>query len=334
MKPEEFNQYLWDKRGPVDSSVAEMESRLAPLSYAKTRTAIPVAKFESPARDRAVFRSAAAIGIAIIGVWIAAITIRPQGPSAGTAWDVTALSGEPRVGGTHVEHAGKLRVGEWLQTDASSQAKLKVANIGTVTIQPDTRVRLVQSGDNTHKLELAQGEIEAFIVAPPRLFFVDTPAAMAVDLGCKYRLSIDEDGSGTLEVTLGWVSLERDGRVSIVPSGASCRIDRRRGPGTPHYLDATPAFCDALLALDSNSDEQTELATLVSESRPRDAMTLWHLLPRVEGKVRSAVFEKLVSYSPLPSGVDRAQALAADEGSLRRWAQSMYWSPPSSAMPK
>jgi len=37
------------------------------------------------------------------------------------------------------------------------------------------------------------------------VFVVDTPSASAIDLGCAYTLHVNEDGSGTLRTTLGWV---------------------------------------------------------------------------------------------------------------------------------
>jgi hypothetical protein len=38
------------------------------------------------------------------------------------------------------------------------------------------------------------------IWAPPRLFFVDTPSAVAADLGCSYTLEVKDDGAGVLRV--------------------------------------------------------------------------------------------------------------------------------------
>ena len=39
--------------------------------------------------------------------------------------------------------AGKLQVGEWLQTGAASRARITVGNIGSIEVEPNTRVRLV-----------------------------------------------------------------------------------------------------------------------------------------------------------------------------------------------
>ena len=57
-------------------------------------------------------------------------------------------------------------------------------------------------------MSLSKGAIHARIWAPPKQFFVNTPSATAVDLGCEYTLQVDEDGGGLIRVTLGWVSFE------------------------------------------------------------------------------------------------------------------------------
>src|SRR5436305_8200413 len=88
--------------------------------------------------------------------------------------------------------------------------------------------------------------------APPRLFFVDTPAGTAVDLGCAYTLAVDSTGNGLIHVTGGYVEFDRDGRRSIVPLGflAEMRRGGGVGPGTPHAEDAPYARRRALAALD------------------------------------------------------------------------------------
>src|SRR5436309_715730 len=95
------------------------------------------------------------------------------------------------------------------------------------------------------RVALERGKLHAFITAPPRLFFVDTPSAEAIDLGCEYTLAVDDAGIGLLHVTLGWVMLERDGRESYVPIGAMCETRPGVGPGTPFFEDASLSFKEA-----------------------------------------------------------------------------------------
>src|SRR5205085_10449968 len=101
--------------------------------------------------------------------------LRQSAHPQGSTWDVARLNGVPRIGSTQINDKGKLGVGEWLETDTNSRAQISVGNIGKVDIDPDTRVRLIQTNANEHRLELAHGRLSARISAPPKLFFVNTP---------------------------------------------------------------------------------------------------------------------------------------------------------------
>src|SRR5204862_7736904 len=147
-----------------------------------------------------------------------------------------------------------------------------------------------------HRLEWQRGRLSAGISAPPKLFFGNTPSGVAEDLGCAYTLEVDEAGDSILHVTLGWVALELSGRESSVPAGAACSMKRGLGPGTPYFEDGTQAFKTALARFDfaGNQDEKTSaLATVLSEARPRDAMTLWYLLFRVDANNRASVYDRM-----------------------------------------
>ncbi len=107
-------------------------------------------------------------------------------------------------------------------------------------------MQLLATQPTEHRLELARGKMSARIWAPPRLFFVDTPSAVAADLGCAYTLEVDDDGGSVLHVTSGWVALQLKDRESMVPAGAACETQPGIGPGTPYFVDATPVFREAL----------------------------------------------------------------------------------------
>src|SRR6185369_17722047 len=177
-----------------------------------------------------------------------------------------------------------------------------------------------------HRLELARGKMSAMIWAPPRLFFVDTPSAVAADLGCAYTLEVDDQGAGLLRVTSGWVALELKDRESMVPMGAACRTRPGVGPGTPYFEDAAPQFQTELERFDFSHDAAERAAALnvmLNEARARDTLTLWHLLARVEGADRERVYDKIASFVPPPDGVTREGVLKLDQGMLERWKDAL-----------
>src|SRR5205085_6062020 len=202
------------------------------------------------------------------------------------------------------------------------RAQIAVSSIGNVEIDENTRVRLLETHDTEHRLELARGKMSARIWAPPRLFFVDTPSAVAADLGCAYTLEVDDRGASLLRVTLGWVALELKDRESMVPAGAACETRPGVGPGTPYFEDASPAFREALEKVDFENNAAA-LASLLDQARPRDTLTLWHLLARVDGEERVRVYEKMAAFVPPPPGVTREGVLQLNQQMLESWRHAL-----------
>ena len=240
------------------------------------------------------------------------------------SWEVTLINGSPTIGSDKMNDKSRLAVGQWLETDNVSRAKIQVGSIGQVEIDPNSRVKLVQTQPTEHRLELARGRLRAHIWAPPRLFFVDTPSGVAADLGCAYTLEVDDEGGSLLHVTSGWVALQLRDRESMVPAGAACATRRGIGPGTPYFEDASEGFRQALSKLDfesrvTNWSENPALNQVLMEARPRDTLTLWHLLSRLEGAERSLVYERLAVFSPPPAGVTRDGVLQLNDEMLKAW---------------
>ena len=285
-------------------------------------SAIEAALANAPVQPRAsrpawIWALAAAAAVAVVGL---AVAYRPRTPQP--SWQVERLEGPAATPSQASKSTEEIKVGEWLQTDGNSRARISVGDIGTVDVEPNTRVRVVAASPTEHRLTLARGEISARVVAPPRLFLVDTPASTAVDLGCAYTIKTDESGDGLLRVTSGWVSLEWKQRESLVPAGAECRTRSRTGPGTPYFSDAAPALQQALAAFDF-AGSQNALDTILSQAHPHDTLTLWHLLSRVAPGERIRVFNRMVELVPLPDSVSREKALELDPATLKSWREEL-----------
>jgi FecR protein/Putative zinc-finger len=242
-------------------------------------------------------------------------------PKTPTAWNVEILSGGPKL--QSLTGKNILQIGEILETDANSRARLEVANIGDVEIEPNSRVKLINTNQNEHRLLLEHGVLKASIIAPPRLFIVDTPSAAAVDLGCEYTLEVDKEGNNKLHVTSGYVSLERDNFESIVPAGAICLTKKGKGLGTPVFYDASLEFQKAVYSFDFENGGSTALQIILSRADPPDSLTLWHLLSRVPESEREKVFNKLVSFVKLPEGATKKGILELDRTMLEAWRIKM-----------
>jgi len=256
----------------------------------------------------------------VLMIAVPALIYLRQGPKAG--WAVNVVDGVPRIGSHSVGSEGKLYVGQWLETDESSRAMLYPGPIGEVKVEPGSRVRVLDAGQNEYRLSLERGEVQAKVSAPPRIFFVDTPSAVAVDLGCAYTLDVDSTGGGSIHVTSGWVELVAKGRnKSQIPADAACLTRPGVGPGTPFFEDASPALKHALAQLDfgSQTADPTSLDTVLAEARKRDSLTLWHLLYRVNAVDRVRVYDRLAELVPPPEGATRAMIMKLDQPMLDEW---------------
>jgi hypothetical protein len=205
----------------------------------------------------------------------------------------------------------------WIETNATARTTLRIGDIGSVDVEPNTRLRIVADRPDQHRLTLAHGGIHATISAPPRLFFVDTKSGTAVDLGCEYALNMEEDGSGVLRVTRGWVSFQWEGRESLVPAGALCRLRPGKGPDLPYFEDAAPGFARAV--------DDGALDAMLGEARVRDTLTLWHLLSRVAPDNRARVYDRIGALTPIPAAISRERALALDPETLNRLKEELAW---------
>jgi hypothetical protein len=290
--------------------------------YAPQTVAIPEAR-----RTRRLLRwrwyggyAAAAVLLIALGIWW--YMRLPQ-----TGWQIERIEGTPLVDAERLDGTGRLPVGAWVVTDARSQAQLNLGEVGYVDIEPNTRVRLVEARKTGHRLGLDRGTLHATIWAPPRLFFVETPSAVAIDLGCAYTLTVDDRGDGLLRVTAGWVELEHGDRKAMVPSGMRCTTRAGIGPGTPWAEDASEAFQRALARFDFEEGGHAALPAILAGARVKDALTLWHLLVRVQKTDRGAVYDRLASLMPAPAPVTREGILRLDAEMLDRWREWMLWYP-------
>lgn len=329
------DDYLWDGSGTPDPEVQRLESLLAEFRHTERPLTLPAETSLVSSKPPALVvqfpwlpRLAAAAVILLASIILFFLpSIRVVTPPTGPSWDVAKLEGAPQIGSESIsanQSAAKLYVGQTLTTNSSSRVSLSEEDLGQIQIDPNSRVRLLQSGPSHKRLQLEVGTIHAAIWAPPGEFVVDTPSAIAVDLGCAYTLHVTPDGSGTIRTTLGWVGFHLSGRDSFIPAGAMCSTRPKVGPGTPYFEDASESFREALHTFDQSepgSDgASVALIAVLSQSRAKDGLTLWHLLSRTSGTERAQVYARFAALVPPPHGVAREGILRLDSHML-----DLYW---------
>ncbi len=284
-------RYLWDGTGPVDPQVATLETTLAPLRYQR-----------GPRRPRQYLAVAGALAGAIAAT--IAILVWTSVPAADSSWKLTRSDGSEQ----------QLRVGQQVRT-GGEEVSLRSAPTGFIQLEPNSELRVLSTGTETERVALEYGAMRAVIWAPPARFGVELPAATAVDLGCIYYLETSRDGDGRLRVEMGWVALQNGGAEAFIPAGASARIDSVRGPGIPVFDDAPEAFKTAVRSVEGDR-ALADLDALLRLARPRDALTLWHLLQRAQGPDRERVAGRFAALVRLPEGLDAATLAGGDPYSM------------------
>lgn len=342
-----MSDYLWDGSGD-DPEIAALEQQLGAFAH---KAPLREPRTPPPGRDRRRRVAMIVGGVAVAAAAAVVITIivrRDEGagsgpvalvePDGGAAAGSIACTGpagdgfrfDVRGGGVlctgRPAQGGVLPVGGWLETEPGATATVQVADIGNIELQPGSRLRLVDTGPDQHRLELARGRLSARVVAPPRLFIIDTPVAAAVDLGCAYDMEVDPDGRTHLRVTSGAVSLEGNGHIAWVPWAHEVVATPGRGPGTPFAADADPALRAALARFDAGeraSGTADPLAAVLAVATGRDIVTLWNLIPRTGGADRAAVFARLDTLAIRPEWVLEEDVLSAEPQALEDWRQSL-----------
>lgn len=316
------DEYLWSGTGAPSAEIVHLEAVLGPLRHRRGAPAsfdaaldpLPPRELPAPAAAWHAWAVAASLALALAGPWMTA-RLWPQPP----AWTGTWAES---VGGDSTLAPLTLSSGAPLETGAR-HARIAVGTIGTVDLEPGTRVRLIDPGTSRHRLALDRGVLHATIWAPPGQFLVDTPSAVAIDLGCKYTLEVTAAGSGVLRVEVGWVGFAYGHRRVLVPAGAMAHTRGGIGPGTPFVDDLDPDVRDALDVIDfgaaTAAARAAALARVLAAAREIDAITLWHLLGHVTPGERGLVFDRFAQLVPPPNGVTRDGIVRGDPAMLDAW---------------
>lgn len=310
------DEYLWDRSGTPDPEIARLESLLGRYAAKQPWGAgAPPAVPPAPRRRYTAVAAIAASLIIAIALGVFAMRFRWR---AGEAWPIVSITGTPTINGRAITSDARFGVGDELRTDAHSRATIGIARVGELSVAPNSTVTLVQTRGGRHRVRLDRGHVSARVWAPPFTFAVRTPAGLASDVGCAFDLRYD-GGSGEVRVTSGWVDFDGEDRSSLIPAGAVAEL-RGENPGSPYYVDAPPAFRAALRAYDHRNGPVEDV---IAAARPRDAMTLIHLLERAPRAERGPLFDALSRVHPPPAGVTREGVLDRDFEMLDDWRRSL-----------
>ena len=247
--------YLWDRSGEASAEEMALESQLG--KYRHTKKPLKAA--------RPVWLNYAAAAALLIGCFFAWRRL----PEQQSDW---MMNGKPLAMNQIV------RVGE--------KTEVEVGAIGRVRFEAGSRFRVLTSSPSSEVMELLEGKFDAFIIADPYVFQVQTPPAKLDDLGCAYEVSVDGAGNGRVAVTSGWVRVNAQKQESLVRQGYEVELVKGQAPSIPRRTIA---------------------------GSTNDPLELLHRIWREpSSQKRAEAFDQLAAVYPPPAGVTRERALRGD----------------------
>jgi ferric-dicitrate binding protein FerR (iron transport regulator) len=244
--------YLWDRSGKASEEELALEEQLG--KYRHVRKPLP-----KPKPTWWIYAAAASL---LLGAW-------QFWPEKNSDWTMNGKA---------------LAINRVIQL--SEKAEVEVGSIGRLRFEAGARFKILNSSPQSEVMELLEGKFDAFIIAAPYVFQVQTPPAKLDDLGCAYNVSVDSSGNGKVAVTSGWVRVNAQKQESLVRQGYEVDLVKGQAPSIPRR---------SMLA--SKDDPLQLLHRLWREPNPQK---------------RAEAFDQLAALYPPPPSVTRDRALRGD----------------------
>ncbi|MBP9095922.1 MAG: FecR domain-containing protein [Ignavibacteria bacterium] len=209
-------------------------------------------------------------------------------------WKLISLKGGAFVNGVKSD---KVNIGDWIQTDSVSSVVLKIANVGDVSIEPNTKVRFIQSDGNISRIEVLYGTVNASTSQADK-FVLQASNMRVQDKGGSYSFKVDDKGNGVIYVNNGVANVESGNKSAVVTDGKFCLYKPEYGIGVPFRKDAKPEFQDALFQYDFNNGGAPSIYYAMANAGPEDYASLVNLIPRVDNQTKYLVLNKLGKLAP------------------------------------
>jgi hypothetical protein len=241
---------------------------------------------------------------------------------AGAPWRVIVERPSSGAGA----QASQLRVDEPLRLDAAASARVDIARIGTMRVEPGSALTLSETASRRHRVMLDRGAVRVRIWAPPGRFAFRTPSGLIIDLGCIFDLTVDKDGTSHVRVDTGWVQMSNDFGDSLIPAGSSSMMRPGVRPAVPIYDDASLEFVAAVRAFEGTADEGARRAMVdrvLTTARPRDVLTLLTLANASPVSLKRPILERAAQLLPPPPDVSVDEIVAGDSSQVWVWYRKL-----------
>lgn len=325
--------YLWDRSGPVDEHIADLERVLAGHAFTGR---VPAELMREPRRlpwrDRAIIAAGVLLVLAsLTRYWIVRTPLVPRAPISWTIASSTGTYTAETPGPT--KSPGGHETGQWVETSAGASVRLEALSGGIVTLNADTRALMVDMGNTTQRLELAHGSIYTEPSKSDTPIEVVTPVGIAtIAPGTACLITYDKLKNGSVEVKRGRIEFRTQGpdtQVTRFGAGSTATIAFGR-LYTPRRGDASPELIAALTAYESPPPPGahrlgwTDIPPSVLQAAgTADEITLWNLMHRTDEDGRKRIIGRARELTKSMWKLDNDALLRLDDGAMETWWQML-----------
>src|SRR5262249_16990991 len=174
----------------------------------------------------------------------------------------------------------RLNPGDQIRTKDRSRATVRLSDLTIVELGPNAHLEVLQPQERRSALSLVRGLLHLFHRDKPGEFYFRTPTASPVIRGTEFNLEVAEDGSTTLHLLEGEVTLTNEVGQLDLKSGEAGAVQRGQPPRRIAALEAVNViqwclYYPAVLHVDElrlSADEQTALAQSLAAYRKGDVL--------------------------------------------------------------
>jgi len=210
-----------------------------------------------------------------------------------------------------------------VSTGVSSSITVNIPEVSNVKLSQKTSLKRL---DEKNAAQLLSGNLDIKDEGAVENFKLVIPSATIEDFytGKNYTVHTNNSGNSLIKLSLGWLRVyNKDPEEAIFPQSFELEVTSKYGLGLPYSEDADLPYVTHLEDYLFNGKSLNVLGIVLSNSTPRDAITLWNLIRRVDETQRNLVYTRLAELVPPPSSVKKDKLLNLDPKMMQEWLEEI-----------
>lgn len=266
-----------------------------------------------------------ALSVLIFFLGIAGIIYFSKFYSESTSpWQIISFSGNFSKSDKN-DSMNSFYLDEKIITDAKGNVVIAIPELGKITLEPKTEIELVNDKENESRIFLSKGKVNVSTFKQQGHFSIETPNAIFVENLTNFSVEHISNGITRIEIFSGLLTVITSKDSFALPSKYMCNIITKSSYNVPHHTDAKLQLITGLKELDGGIISHEVIAQIVDASNESDALTLWHLLKRVNRIYRPRIIDKLNEFFPTPPKVTKEGVLDLNRKMLKTWWNEIIW---------